>query len=83
MVFNSQSWHERFEQARQDKNVNLVRELVDELVAAYSKINESLPPREFPRRISNSTSLRFSLHIFSLHTSRGISPPPIPQLWHL
>ena len=39
MFFNLQSWRERFEQARTDKNVPLVRDLLDELAAAYRKVS--------------------------------------------
>ena len=40
MFFNLQSWRERFDQARTDKNVPLVHELLDELAAAYRKISQ-------------------------------------------
>jgi len=43
MRFNLQSWRERFEQARAEKNATLVRELLDEVATAYRKMsNERL-----------------------------------------
>jgi hypothetical protein len=39
MLFDLQSWRERFEQARKDKNAPLVRELLDEVVAEYQKMS--------------------------------------------
>jgi hypothetical protein len=40
MLFDLQSWRERFEQARADKNVPLVRELLDEVAAEYQKMSQ-------------------------------------------
>jgi hypothetical protein len=38
--FNLQSWRQRFEQARADKNATLVRELLDEVATAYRKMSD-------------------------------------------
>jgi hypothetical protein len=38
MVFDLTSWRDRFEQARSEKNPNLVRELLDELATEYHKM---------------------------------------------
>jgi hypothetical protein len=38
MLFNLNSWREKFEQARTDYNAGLVRELLDELAAEYRKM---------------------------------------------
>jgi hypothetical protein len=38
MFFNLQSWRERFDQARTERNANLVRELLDELAREYSRM---------------------------------------------
>jgi hypothetical protein len=35
-----QSWREKFEQARTDKNAPLVRELLDEVATAYRKMSQ-------------------------------------------
>jgi len=39
MFFDLNSWRERFEQARTDKNAPLVRELLDEVATEYRKMS--------------------------------------------
>ena len=39
MFFDLTSWREKFEQARVDKNATLVRELLDEVAAAYQEMS--------------------------------------------
>jgi hypothetical protein len=39
MLFDLETWRERFEQARRDKNAPLVRELLDEVATAYRKMS--------------------------------------------
>jgi len=39
MFFDLTSWREKFEQARADKNATLVRELLDEVAAAYQEMS--------------------------------------------
>ena len=38
MLFNLKSWHDKFDQARTEKDASLVRELLDELVTEYRKV---------------------------------------------
>jgi hypothetical protein len=49
MFFDLQSWRERFEQARTDKNATLVRELLDEVAAAYQKMSHEKFSSPFAR----------------------------------
>ena len=39
MFFDLQSWRERFEQARVDKDAPLLRDLLDEVATAYQKMS--------------------------------------------
>jgi len=39
MFFDLQSWRERFEQARADKDAPRLRELLDEVATAYQKMS--------------------------------------------
>jgi hypothetical protein len=36
--WDSRCWHDKFERARVDKDLNLVHELMDELVAVYGSM---------------------------------------------
>jgi hypothetical protein len=52
MLFNLQSWRERFEQARTDKNAPLVRELLDEVATAYRRMSHERFTRLFARFVT-------------------------------
>jgi hypothetical protein len=52
MLFDLQSWRERFEQARTDKNAPFLRELLDEIATVYEKMSREKSSSVFARFVT-------------------------------
>ena len=52
MLFDLESWRERFEQARTDKNAPFLRELLDEIATAYQRMSHEKFSGDFARFVT-------------------------------